>query len=79
MRWKMLAKALQEGRVQESLLFPGSVRQFSTFGLIHMISTDDAENDNAKGRWFQSSCLEEPRLKLKIRLLSDKISCQELR
>ncbi|XP_035218799.1 calmodulin-lysine N-methyltransferase-like [Stegodyphus dumicola] len=79
MRWKMLAKALQEGRVQESLSFPGSVRQFSTFGLIHMISTDDAENDNAKGRWFQCSCLEEPRLKLKIRLLSDKISCEELR
>ncbi|GBM39135.1 Calmodulin-lysine N-methyltransferase [Araneus ventricosus] len=66
MRWKMLARALQEGRVQDSLAYPCSVRQFTTFGLIHMLPTDDVENDNDKDRWLQCSCLEEPRLKLKI-------------
>ncbi|XP_054724376.1 calmodulin-lysine N-methyltransferase-like [Uloborus diversus] len=79
LRWKMLAKALQEGRVQESISFPCSVRQFSTFGLIPMISMNDQENDNVQGRWFQVSCLEEPRLKLKIRLLSNKITSEELK
>ncbi|KAG8191533.1 hypothetical protein JTE90_019597 [Oedothorax gibbosus] len=78
-RWKMLARALQEGRVQDSLSFPGSVRQFSTFGLIHMSPTDDVANDNARDRWFQCSCLEEPRLKLKIKLLSGRITSEELK
>ncbi|KAF8768411.1 Calmodulin-lysine N-methyltransferase like protein [Argiope bruennichi] len=79
MRWKMLARALQEGKVQDSLSYPCSVRQFTTFGLIHMLPTDDIENDNGKDRWLQCSCLEEPRLKLKIRLLSGRITCDELK
>ncbi|GFT52467.1 calmodulin-lysine N-methyltransferase [Nephila pilipes] len=78
MRWRMLARALHEGRIQDSLGFPGSVRQFSTFGLVHMVPSDDVENDNAKDRWLLCSCLEEPRLKLKIRLLSGRITTDEL-
>ncbi|XP_015911139.1 calmodulin-lysine N-methyltransferase [Parasteatoda tepidariorum] len=79
MRWKMLARALQEGKVQDSVLFPCSVRQFTTFGLIHMQTTEETANDNARDKWYMCSCLEEPRLKLKIKLVSGRISSEELK
>ncbi|XP_022649295.1 calmodulin-lysine N-methyltransferase-like [Varroa jacobsoni] len=45
MRWRMLAKALHEGRVSEAGLFMGSVRRFHHFGLLQLSRvSEDAGN-----------------------------------
>ncbi|XP_013779356.1 calmodulin-lysine N-methyltransferase-like [Limulus polyphemus] len=78
MRWKILAKALQEGRVQDLDVVPGSVRQFSTFGLVRMISLRENEACDPEGRWYECSCSEDAHFRLHIRILSNKVTVDEL-
>lgn len=72
MRWNLLAKALHEGRVHQNL------RRFSNFGLIHMTRLYGSEYEDPKGHWYECRCIEDSSLKLQIRLLSDKITVEEL-
>lgn len=80
MRWKMLARALHEGRVSQADLFFGSVRRFSSFGLLQITPTERQKGDeNDDGTWYECTCLKEPHFSLKIRALPDRISLQDVK
>ncbi|XP_064490329.1 calmodulin-lysine N-methyltransferase-like [Ornithodoros turicata] len=80
MRWKMLAKALHEGRVSQADLFFGSVRRFSSFGLLQITPTERQKGDeNDDGTWYEVTCLKEPQFSLKIRALPDRISLKDVK
>ncbi|KAL1469653.1 hypothetical protein MTO96_040943 [Rhipicephalus appendiculatus] len=80
MRWKMLAKALHEGRVTQADLFFGSTRRFSAFGLLQISPLERWRSDeNEEGVWFECTCLKEPDFELRIRSLPDRISLKDIK
>ncbi|OQR69378.1 calmodulin-lysine N-methyltransferase-like [Tropilaelaps mercedesae] len=64
MRWRMLAKALHEGRVSEAGLFIGSVRRFHHFGLLQLsrVSEECQEQCDAEGQQPVLPCMDENEL-----------------
>ncbi|XP_003742461.1 calmodulin-lysine N-methyltransferase [Galendromus occidentalis] len=89
MRWKLLAKALHEGRVSEAGLFFESVRRFQNFGLLQVSSLADDKQEMHASRmmqdenetdasWFAVKCLKEPQFSLKMRFLAKRITANDL-
>ncbi|KAM7299179.1 calmodulin-lysine N-methyltransferase [Ixodes scapularis] len=83
MRWRMLAKALHEGRISHADLFCASMRRFGAFRLLditHIKSRKTDEDDDDDGMWFE--CVypkKEPEFRLKIRALPDRISLTDIK
>lgn len=78
-RWKILAKALKKSRLHHQEAAPGSLRSFSSFGLLKMIALRNIDIEDNRGSWFECFYTEYPNFRLWLRFLSNRITIDDLK